>query len=60
MPQPSMVFFLALFTFAAVITYNLWQIRRARKAKLNREQPELGKTGEKPLVSRAERPVATP
>ncbi|TCO75157.1 hypothetical protein EV688_110112 [Chromatocurvus halotolerans] len=46
MPQPSMIFFLAAFTFAAVITYSIWQIRRARKAKLSGEQPALGNAGE--------------
>lgn len=36
--EPSVIFYLAIFTLAAAVGFGLWQAHRARKAKEAREK----------------------
>lgn len=38
MNDPSIIFYLAIFTLAAAVGFGVWQARRARKAKEMREE----------------------
>jgi hypothetical protein len=48
MPEPSVVFYLALFTFGAALIYGVWQFRRAKQAKAQNKHPALAVNLEKP------------